>query len=317
VPAIVQTAREESDEMYLRDRLLKVHSFSVILLGNRKHNHFILYKYNIFKTAKMFFKAGKGALQSVFGSDRRFWSQSMKSALGVIGVAGFPCQLSPMKNKTALPIPAVDFTKVAPSLKNIFNQNINIYVTSDTFFVTKFREIFQQTKLRHNTAAESKRWLGGPDMKYWPQQLNFAVFCETQRCGISREIFASTGLALPPQIRAFLRSGEVSGILYQLGGIQNISALPGDLTFNKSDNYNDVASYKRICDEFGINSSSDLRFTHGKEHGLGSVYIGVTGHGSMRTGTAYPGGFYKSSDEGGAASKGNRLSFIEPDAVAQ
>jgi len=49
MPAIVQTAREESDEMYLRVRLLKEHSFSVILRGNRKHNYFILYKYNIFK----------------------------------------------------------------------------------------------------------------------------------------------------------------------------------------------------------------------------------------------------------------------------
>ena len=50
---------------------------------------------------------------------------------------------------------------------------------------------------------------------------------------------------------------------------------------------------------------------------MGSVYIGVTGHGPLKTGTAYPGGFYKFSDEGGAASKGNLLSFIEPDAVAQ
>ena len=109
----------------------------------------------------------------------------------------------------------------------------------------------------------------------------------------------------------------VRRILCQLGGIQNISALPGDPTFNKFDNHYDVASYKRICDEFGINSSSDFRFTHEKNHDLGSVDIGVIGHGSMRTGTAYPGGFYKYSDEGGATSKGNLLSFIKLDAVAQ
>ena len=54
----------------------------------------------------------------------------------------------------------------------------------------------------HTSGAKSKHWLGGPDMKYWPQQLNFAVFCVTQGCGMSREIF-DNGINLPPQIRAF------------------------------------------------------------------------------------------------------------------
>jgi len=81
-------------------------------------------------------------------------------------------------------------------------------------------------------------------------------------------------------------------------------------------NHYDIASYKKLCDEFGIDPSSDFRFTHGAKHGLGSVYIGVTGHGPLKTGTAYPGGFYKFSDEGGAASKGNLLSFIEPNAAS-
>ena len=33
----------------------------------------------------------------------------MKKALDVIGEEGFPFQLSPLKTKRALPIPAVDF----------------------------------------------------------------------------------------------------------------------------------------------------------------------------------------------------------------
>jgi len=131
-------------------------------------------------TAEMFFKAGEGSLQSVFGSDRPYWSQKMKSALGLASTAGFPYQLSPMKAKNALAIPAENFAETPASLKKIFNQPINIYVTPDVFFVTKFREIFQQTKLRHNSASESKRWLGGPHMSYWQQRLNFAVFCATQ-----------------------------------------------------------------------------------------------------------------------------------------
>ena len=137
-------------------------------------------------------------------------------------MAGFPYQLSPLKTKTALPIPAVDFTEAAPSLKKIFNNPINIYVTPDSFFVTKFREIFQKTKITHNSVSEAKRWLGGQHMKYWPQQLNFTVFCATQGCGISREIFDS-GLTLPEQIRAIYKFHvyfTVRRILFQMGGIQ-------------------------------------------------------------------------------------------------
>ena len=109
----------------------------------------------------------------------------------------------------------------------------------------------------------------------WPQQLNFAVFCATQGCGISREIFDS-GLSLTPQIRAFYQFHvyfTVRRVLYQLGGIQSISALPGDPTFNQFNNHYDVASYKRICAEFGINPSSDFRFTVGKNHGLGNICL--------------------------------------------
>ena len=56
----------------------------------------------------------------------------------------------------------------------------------------------------HSTAAQAKRWLGNPLMQYWAQQINFAVFCATQVCRISREIFHS-GMTLLPQIRAFYK----------------------------------------------------------------------------------------------------------------
>ena len=66
----------------------------------------------------------------------------MKNALGLIGVEGFPFQLSPLKRKRALPIPAVEFTEAAPSLAIIFNEENKIYATPDEFFVAKFRDIF-------------------------------------------------------------------------------------------------------------------------------------------------------------------------------
>ena len=346
--------------MNLGDRLVKVDGLSVFLSDNCENNHFILDRYKMkgqqptlaqiaaanksawaeftaqFPNAdksqffaeaysddkgkitgsEIFLKGG----HSVSGSDRKYWSPQMKAALGLEGVEGFPYQLSPLRTKRALPIPAVHFTEAAaPSLKKIFNNPINIYVRPESFFVAKFREIFQQTRIRHNTAAEAKRWLGGPNMSYWPQQLNFAVFCARQGCGISREIFDS-GLDLSPQVRAFYRFHvyfTVRRILFQMGGIQSISALPGDPTFNLSGNRYDVASYKRICaDMFGIDPTSDFRFTSRKNGGLGDVYIGVSGHGPMKTGAEYPGGFYKFADEGGKAKDGNLLAFIELDGVA-
>ena len=266
-------------------------------------------KWNI--TAEVFFKEGPGSLQSVFGSDRKYWSPQMKAALGLDGVSGFPYQLSPLKTKTPLPIPAVDFTEAVPSFAKIFNQDKKIYASPNEFFVTKFRDIFQQTRLTHTASAESKTWLAGPNMKYWPQQLNFAVFCATQGCGVSREIFDS-GLTLTPQIRTFYQFHvyfTVRRVLYQLGAIQSISALPGDPTFNPLNNHYDTPSYKSLCAEFGIDPTSDFRFTVGKNHGLGRV------NGEMQLDFKYP-GWMKFSDEGGKAIKGDLASYIRPDPVA-
>ena len=102
-------------------------------------------------TAEVFFKSSSG-LTSVFGSDSRYWSQQMKAALGEGDVNGFPYQLSPLKTPKQLPIPAVNFTEPASSIKKIFAGLIKIYVTPDSFFLVKFREIFEQTRLEHNSA---------------------------------------------------------------------------------------------------------------------------------------------------------------------
>ena len=272
-------------------------------------------------TSEIYFKAGPGYLIDVFGSDSKYWSPEMKSALGVDQSSeGFPQQLTPSGLKgDSLPIPAVGFHDAAPSLKKIFNDQLNIYVTPDQYFTTKFREIFQKTKLTHHSGKESKTWLAGPNIKYWPQQLNFAVWCATTGCGISREIFDdNSAIPLPPNVRAFYKFHiyfTVRRILFQMGGIQSISALPGDPTFDQFNNKYDVASYKRICNEFRVDPSSDFRFTTGENHGLGSVYIYVSYVGPDKTSASYP-GFNKFSDEGGSGSKGNLIYYIEPDDAA-
>ena len=100
-----------------------------------------------------------------------------------------------------------------------------------------------------------------------------------------------------------------------MGGVQSISALPGDPTFDQFNNRYDIASYKRICAEFGVDPSSVFRFTRVANHGLGSVYIYVTNLGPDKTSASYP-GFGKFSDEGGSGSKVNLINYVEPDDAA-
>ena len=116
-------------------------------------------------------------------------------------VSGFPYQLSPLKTKTPLPIPELDFTEAGLSIAKLFNKENRIYATPDKFFTTKFCDIFQQTRPMYTTLAEAKPWLRS-NMKYWPRQLNFTMFFTTQGCGISHEIIDS-GLSLTLQMRAF------------------------------------------------------------------------------------------------------------------
>ena len=68
-------------------------------------------------TSEIYFKAGPGHLINVFGSDSKYWSPEMNSALGVgQSSEGFPQQLTPTGLKgDSLPIPAVGFHDAAPS----------------------------------------------------------------------------------------------------------------------------------------------------------------------------------------------------------
>ena len=217
--------------------------------------------------AEIYLKAGPGFRQSVSESDRRYWSDEMKEALGI---GGFPVELI-LNDHLLLPVPAVQFEKNPESISKLF-EKINIFVSPTEYFVTKFRDIFSKTQIKHTTGKESRSWLSGPKMKYWPQQLNFALWCATTGSGISREILRE----LSQQLRGFFLFHvyfTVRRILFEMGGIQSFSALPGDPTFNQTENKFDSPSFKRICAEFGIDPNTDFRFVHGQNHGLGYCYV--------------------------------------------
>ena len=186
------------------------------------------------------FEAGQDVLmQSVSGSDPKYWSQAMKDALGLVK-DGFPFQLTLNKNPER-PIPAVDFCASTQRVGNVFNKEQKFYATPTQFFKTNFRNIFKDTKITHTTGKE--------------------VWCATTGSGISMQILFE--LKFSPQLRSFYLFHvyfTIRRILFEMGGIQSVSALPGDPTFRHINNKYDIASYNRICKEFGIDPSSDFRY---------------------------------------------------------
>ena len=254
-----------------------------------------------------------------------YFSKEMKRQLGL--APGFPLELTHNPNPK-LEIPAVPFNSEAVGIGTLKDALVQqeIYVTPSEKFKIKFRDIFTDTVITHRSSHESRRWLAGPNFEYWPQQLNFAFFCATTGCGESRRILfedkmrdgkndlTDSELKLPPQVRSFFWFHvyfTVRRILFELGGVQNSLPLPGDTAFNQTENKYDIPSFERICAEFGISPNADFRFTRGGNHGLGSVFEYFTNSGYTKTPFKYPSKETKFEDEGGRASDGNLVPYIE------
>ena len=264
-----------------------------------------------------------------------YFSKEMKRQLGL--APGFPLELTHNPNPK-LEIPAVPFnseageaieTREASAALNTLKEALvqqEIYVTPSEKFKIKFRDIFTDTVITHRSSHESRRWLAGPNFKYWPQTLNFAFFAATTGCGVSRRILfedkmrdgkndlTDSELKLPPQVRSFFWFHiyfTVRRILFELGGPQNSLPLPGDTAFSQTENKYDIPSFERICAAFGISPNADFRFTRGDNHGLGSVFEYFTNSGYTKTPFKYPSKETKFEDEGGRASDGNLVPYIQ------
>ena len=121
--------------------------------------------------------------------------------------------------------------------------NFRIHVSPDQSFDCKFRNVFKKCTITFRSAKQSRRWLGGPNISYWPQQLNFCVWCATSGCGVSLDDIDS----LPVMIQGCLRfhaNFTVRRVLYELG-----APLPDDAVFSQSNNAYDRAAFGRLCNE--------------------------------------------------------------------
>ena len=227
-----------------------------------------------FKTMDFFGKktimfVGKDETIDVFdGNNFRssiYVSEEMKRALGL--APGFPLERT-LNPKTKFSIPAIQFldkSKTRPLAEALINQKI--YVTPEKYLNCKFRDIFTHTQITHNNGKESHKWISRPEISFWNQQLNFAIFCSTTASGVSNHLLfedkmsdgvhdlTDSELHLPNQVKSFLRFHvyhTVRRILNEMG-----VPLPGDPVFNQK-NYRYVTAYKSICAEFGIDPNSDF-----------------------------------------------------------
>ena len=288
---------------------------------------------DFFGKPNIFFQQGDEGT-TVFDDDGKdfrssiYFSKEMKRQLGL--APGFPLELTHNPNPK-LEIPAVPFNSEADNsetlntIKDALVQQ-EIYVTPSDKFKIKFRDIFTDTVITHRSSHESRRWLAGPNFEYWPQTLNFAFFIATTGCGVSRRILfedkmrdgkndlTDSELKIPPQVRSFFWFHvyfTVRRIPFELGGPQNSLPLPGDTAFSQTENKYDIPSFERICAEFGISPNADFRFTRGDNHGLGSVFEYFSYSGYTKTPFKYPSKETKFEDEGGRASDGNLVPYIE------
>ena len=247
--------------------------------------------------------------------DRNAFSSLERSALG--RTSSFPMEL--VLNNNRYPIPGISFSE---STEDIADElvNLDIYVTPTNSFRAKMRNVFKKTVVPFWSSKQCYAWLGAPNYKYWPQQLNFAVWCATCGCGISLVELGKWPLI----IQGFLKFHvyfTVRRILYELG-----VPLPDEDAFVQINNTYTKSRFEALCNEFGV-VIADFRWIRGRNHGLGDVFEYYSGEGYRNVHidrgydveeNTWPSKRHLFKDEGGDDGKGNLISLIRnDDAVAQ
>ena len=242
--------------------------------------------------------------------DRSAFSSAERSALG--SMSSFPMELTLSNDR--YPIPGVSFTKGTKDIANSL-VTLDIYVTPTDSFQAKMRNVFSKTVVPFWSSKQCYAWLGGPNYKYWPQQLNFAVWCATCGCGVS---LVELG-RWPKIIQGFLKFHvyfTVRRVLYELG-----VPLPDQDAFDQINNTYTKSAFEALCNEFGV-VNADFRWIRGRNHGLGDVFEYYSGEGYRNVhvdrgydveANTWPSKRHLFKDEGGDDGKDNLISLIRND----
>ena len=242
--------------------------------------------------------------------DGSVFSRGEISALG--RESTFPRELTLSNNRYS--VPGIKFSEVVDDIANEL-VNLDIYVTPAESFQAKMRNVFKKTVVPFWSSKQAYAWLGGPNYKYWPQQLNFAVWCATCGCGISLEELGRWPLIIQGFIK-FHVYFTIRRVLYELG-----VPLPDSSGFNQTNNTYNKAAFESLCNEFGV-VNADFRWIRGRNHGLGDVFEYYSGEGYRNVhvdrgydveANTWPSSRHLFKDEGGSEGKGNLISLIRND----
>ena len=135
-------------------------------------------------------------------------------------------------------------------------------------FDVRFPNIWLSYKLPLvKEAAIYDNWIAN-QMQFWQNQLNFAIWCATSGCGVSKLDHLKHK---DPMIRSVFRFHTY----YQIRRILNEMKcpLPTDQSWNPLNNGIDMSAFERICAEFEIPSKADFRQRLDNSHGMGSFYF--------------------------------------------
>ena len=169
--------------------------------------------------------------------------------------------------------------------KTLNLSDLDIYVGPNKFFKAKMNDFtlhYRMTKtefdLDHQDTSEwriFRRWMQGDKMTFWQNQLNFAIYCATTACGVSKE-HLTTGTPLQKAIMYFHIYYMVRRILFQLE-----ARLPTDDGFDDRDCTYNKKAYEAICNELGIKQTPFITYTEDSDYdGLGSYYTNTGGSSS-------------------------------------
>ena len=166
---------------------------------------------------------------------------------------------------------------------DIIKQTIEVKQPSDTSgssFKVKFPDVFDKNMPPYvESDAFVRSWNNTP-MRFWQNQLNFAVWCATTGCGVSYEDHLSG------DIPGFAKSMFMFHVYYQIRRIifELKAPLPTDQSWNAFDNSMDAKAYEKICAEFNVDKNTDWRQKLDDNGGLGIIfnYITSTGYSPLK-----------------------------------
>ena len=157
---------------------------------------------------------------------------------------------------------------------DIIKQTIEVKQPSDSgsSFKAKFPDVFDKNMLPYvESDALVRSWNYTP-MRFWQNQLNFAVWCATTGCGVSYEDHLSG------DIPGFAKSMFMFHVYYQIRRIifELKAPLPTDQSLNAFDNSMDAKAYEKICAEFNVDKNTDWRQKLDDNGGLGIIFNYIT-----------------------------------------